>query len=55
MNRRFDEAIMRLFDRATADIVFSKEQIAEIERALSDDEPYATEEEVRGVIDRLTK
>jgi hypothetical protein len=31
------------------------EQIAEIERSLSDNEPYATDEEVRAVFDRLTK
>ena len=30
------------------------EQIAEIERRLSEDEPYATEEEVRELYARLT-
>ena len=44
-----------VLDRGTEDIVFSPEQVAEIERALSDDEPLASEEEVRVVLDRLTK
>jgi hypothetical protein len=31
------------------------EQIAEIERRLSDDEGFASDDEVRALIDRLTK
>jgi hypothetical protein len=49
------ELLIDVLDRGAEDIVFSPEQIAEIERALSDDEPYASEEEVRTVLDRLTK
>ena len=49
------DLLIDVLDRGTEDIVFSPEQVAEIERALSDDEPYATDEEVRAVIDRLTK
>ena len=37
------------------DVELTPEQIAEIERRLSDEEPYASEEEVRAVFDRLTK
>ena len=36
-------------------LLLTPEQIAEIERQLSDDEPYATDEEVRAVFDRLTR
>ena len=34
---------------------FTPEQIGEIERRLSDDEGFASDEEVRTVIDRPTK
>lgn len=37
------------------DIHLTPEQIAEIERRLSDDEHYASAEEVRALLDRLTK
>jgi hypothetical protein len=37
------------------DAYLTPEQIAEIERCMSDDEPYATDEEVRAVFDRLKK
>jgi hypothetical protein len=37
------------------DAYLTPEQIAEIERCMSDDEPYASDEEVRAVFDRLTK
>jgi hypothetical protein len=37
------------------DLYLSPEQIAEIERCMSNDEPYATDEEVRSVFERLTK
>jgi hypothetical protein len=49
------DLLIDALDRGAEDIVFSPEQIAEIERALSDEEPYASEEEVRVVLDRLTK
>ena len=37
------------------DLYLSPEQIAEIERCMSDDEPFATDEEVKAVFERLTK
>jgi hypothetical protein len=49
------DLLIDVLDRGAEDIIFSPEQIAEIEHALSDDEPYASEEEVRVVLDRLTK
>jgi len=35
------------------EVQLTPEQVAEIERRLSDDEPYATEEEVRALFARL--
>ena len=71
MNRRLDEVLTRvreLPDEEQNDIAqllqdyldqeevyLTPEQIAEIEAAMSDDEPYATEEEVRAVFRRSTK
>jgi hypothetical protein len=52
------EAADLLFDfieRDSLDIDLTPAQIAEIERRLSDDEPFATEAEVRATFDRLTK
>jgi hypothetical protein len=37
------------------ELYLSPEQIAEIERCMSDDEPFATDEEVHAVFQRLTK
>jgi hypothetical protein len=37
------------------DAYLTPEQIAEIERCMSDDEPYASDEEVRAVFGRPTK
>jgi hypothetical protein len=37
------------------EIRLTSEQIVEIERRLSDEEPYATDAEVRAIFDRLTK
>jgi hypothetical protein len=71
MNKRLDEVLSRvrslpdeqqgeiadlLLDFLDQDDVYlTPEQIAEIERRLSDDEPYASEAEVRAVFQRLTK
>ena len=71
MNKRLEEAIARVEalpdDRQNeaAEVLFAfldaseihltSEQIAEIERRLSDDEPFATDEEVRSTFARLTK
>jgi hypothetical protein len=49
VNKQLDDAITRVGTQLTP------EQIAEIERRLSDDEPYATSEEVRDLYTRLTK
>ena len=70
MNRRLEEAIARiealpddrqgeaaevLFPFLDApDIQLTPEQIAEIERRMSNDEPFATNEEVRSTFARLT-
>jgi hypothetical protein len=35
------------------EVQLTPEQVAEIERRLSDDEPYATDEEVRALFARL--
>jgi len=47
--------LFEFLDQEQPDISLTPEQIAEIERRLSDDEPYATDEEVRAVFGRLTK
>ena len=49
MNKNLDEATSRV------KVYLSPEQIAEIERRISDDASYATDEEVRALFDRLTK
>jgi putative addiction module component (TIGR02574 family) len=49
------ELILEILANQQPDAYLTPEQIAEIERRMSDDEPYATEEEVRAVFDRLTK
>jgi hypothetical protein len=49
-DERQDEAAALLFEfleQEQEEYVLTLEQIAEIERRLSDDEPYATEEDVR--------
>ena len=51
------EAATLLFDfldQEQAGVSLTAEQIAEIERRLSDDEPYASDDEVRAVFQRLT-
>ena len=55
---RQQEAAQVLFaflDQENPELYLSPEQIAEIERCMSDDEPFATDEEARAVFDRLTK
>ena len=56
-DERQQEAAEILFDflEQDADVSLSPEQIAEIERCLSDSEPYADDAEVRNVFARLTK
>jgi hypothetical protein len=48
MNRRLD-------DENPPAIELTSEQIAEIKRRLSNDEPFATDAEVRATFERLTK
>jgi hypothetical protein len=71
MNKRLDEVLSRvraLPDEQQSEIAellidlldqedtfLTPEQIAEIERSLSDEEPYASEAEVRDVFQRATK
>ncbi len=55
---RQTEVAMLLFeflDQEQSEFSLTPEQVAEIERRLSDDEPYATDEEVRATFARLTK
>ncbi len=47
--------LLGFLDQHTPDLYLSPEQIAEIERCMSDDEPLASEEEVRAVFARLTE
>ena len=49
------EMLFEFLDAQKRDIWLSPEQVAEIERCLSDKEPYATDEEVRETFARLTK
>jgi len=49
------ELILEILADEQPDADLTPEQIAEIERRMSDDEPYATEEEVRATFDRLKK
>jgi hypothetical protein len=57
-DERQQEAAQVLFaflDQQNPELYLSPEQIAEIERRMSEDGPYATDEEVRAVFARLTK
>ena len=47
--------LLGFLDQENPDLYLSPEQIAEIERCMSDDEPFASDEEVRSVFARLTK
>lgn len=49
------QVLLAFLDQQNPDLYLSPEQIAEIERCMSDDEPFATDEEVRSVFARLTK
>jgi hypothetical protein len=53
--REAAEILREFVEDQDMDIHLTPEQIAEIERRLSDDEPYASDEDVRSVLDRLTK
>jgi hypothetical protein len=47
--------LLDFLDWQESDVDLTPEQIAEIERRMSDDGPYASDEEVRSVFARLTK
>jgi hypothetical protein len=53
--REAAQILLEFLDLQDSDMQLTPEQIAEIERRLSDDEPYATGEEVRDLYARLTK
>jgi hypothetical protein len=58
LEERQQEAAQVLFaflDQENPELYLSPEQVAEIERRMSDDGPYATDDEVRAVFARLTK
>jgi hypothetical protein len=46
--------LFEFLDQEQAGFSLTPEQVAEIERRLSDDEPFATDDEVRAVFRRLT-
>jgi len=53
--REAAQLLFEFLELQRSEIHLAPEQIAEIERRLSDDEPYATDEEVQEVFARLTK
>ena len=53
--REAAEILLDFVEDHDRDVHLTQEQIAEIERRLADDEGFASDEEVRAVIDRLTK
>ena len=53
--REAAELLFELIGNEQPDAYLTPEQIAEIERCMSDDEPYASDEEVRAVFGRPTK
>ena len=53
--REAAQILFEFLDLQNSDMLLAPEQVAEIERRLSEDEPYATSEEVRELYARLTK
>jgi hypothetical protein len=53
--REAAELLFDFIDQDSSDIYLTPAQIAEIERRLGEDEPFATDAEVRATFDRLTK
>ena len=49
------ELLLEYVEANAAGVWLTTAQVAEIERRLADDAPYATEEEVREVLGRLTQ
>jgi hypothetical protein len=48
------EVLFAFLEAQAGDFQLTPEQIAEIERRMSDEEPFATDEEVRSMFARLT-
>jgi hypothetical protein len=55
MKRNAGRRFFRPLDRDSSGISLTAEQIAEIERRLAEDEPFAADAEVRATFDRLTR
>jgi hypothetical protein len=53
--REAAELLQDFLEQDLSDVYLTPEQIAEIESALGDDEPYASDAEVRTTFNRLTK
>jgi hypothetical protein len=53
--REAAELLFEFVEDQDSEIYLTPEQIGEIERRLPDAEPFATDEQVRAVFDRLTK
>jgi len=49
------EVLLAFLEMQAGDIHLTPEQIAEIERRMSDEEPFATDEEVKSTFARLTE
>jgi hypothetical protein len=49
------EVLFAFLDTHMSDIHLTAEQIAEIERRMSDEEPFATDKEIRSMFARLTE
>jgi hypothetical protein len=49
------ELLIDVLEQDSLDIQLTPEQITEIEQALRESEPYASDAEVRAVFERLTK
>jgi hypothetical protein len=49
------DLLFEFLEQEASEVYLTPEQIAEIERRLSDGEPYASDAEVRATFDRLTK
>ena len=49
------DILFDFLDQDESDIHLTPEQIAEIERGLADNDPYASDAEVRAVFQRLTR
>jgi len=53
--RQAADLLFDFLEQELSDIELTPEQIAEIERRLSDDEPFASDAEVRATFERLTR